>query len=726
MKTPGYRKLKKILLATLATSAIFFPRIELASAAETVQPENSSNNRVTVNENGYEIERTENGLPSVTSADTDGEYDMVYGGGGERNSGEASDNNVTINGGKFNGIFGGMSTYGSVFGNVIIVNGGTISGGVAGGVLFFPYNSTGILGNVYGNRVVIRGGTIGFVSGGEIAYANPSSEGTPDFTQYSSGSVYDNTTEVHGGKITDGISGGSALTGSAFGNKIIITGGTISGSIIGGEVRYQTANSKVTGNQIIILNSPDLSGATLIGGLLRSSDSSGSSYSSDGNILSIQTSGLTAQNIYGFGGINFVVPGYAINSSTPILTLTSGTTTLGLDTIGIQFYGDANLNTGDTVNLIYNANRIDTGDTTSRDITVTRGVTGIYGLNLANNGTGLTGTVTRRLGDTVNVPSIPVPNIAPVVSINPVLAPNDITFGIEVDDNGHFLTPEESHAQAVENVREQHGYEVFMNTGFGHMKTKTGGGTYIKSDNTTIDLGMARTLMNDNSRTYIAPIVEHNHGTYEGHLRDGIDGNGNTKYWAGGVIARNMQDNGFYYEGSIRAGRSENNFASDNFIVNNAPQRVSYDMEAPLFAGHVHIGSFRRLNADNILNVYGIYARTQQNGLNSDLSSGEHVHFNSVHSNRLRLGYRMTTRTSRISRIYTGLAYQYESNSSSTASGDNWSNTSAGAKGSSLMLELGWQIKPRKDIPWMVDVYSTGWLGHQQGGTIMAKVKKSF
>mgnify|MGYP007069842998 CR=1 FL=1 len=521
MKSISYKKLKKILLATLATSVIFFPRIELVSAAESVQPENASENSVTVNETNYDV----NG----TTTASEGDYDIVYGGGSERNTGDANSNTVTINGGNFNGVFGGMSTRGSVFGNRIVVNGGTISGGVAGGVVFIPYSGTGVLGNVYGNLVVINGGTIGFVSGGEIAYANPSGESTPDFTQYSSGSVYDNTTEVHGGKITDGISGGSALTGSAFGNKIIITGGTISGSIIGGEVRYQTANSKVTGNTIYILGSPDLSGATLIGGLL-SGGSLGNSYSSDGNTLNIYTSGLTVQNIYGFGGINFFVPGYAINSSTPILTLTGGTTSLNLDTVGIQFAGDSTLNTGDTVNLISNTNGLDTGDTTSADITVTRGVTSIYDMNLANSGSGLMGSVGNRRGDTVNVPSIPVPNIAPVVSINPVLAPHDINFGIEVDDNGNFLSPEEAHAQAVENVREQHGYEVFMNTGFGHMKTKTGGGTYIKSDNTTIDLGMARTLMNDNSRTYIAPVVEYNHGTYEGHLRDGIDGDGNTKY----------------------------------------------------------------------------------------------------------------------------------------------------------------------------------------------------
>ncbi|MBO4401809.1 MAG: hypothetical protein J5809_08190 [Selenomonadaceae bacterium] len=688
----------------------------VAFAAENVQPSATSGNSVEVNSDNYSINGT------TTAAD--GEYDAVFGGGYEQNPSAANNNRVTINGGRINGVFGGMSTYGGATGNRIVINGGNISGGVIGGAVYFPYDSTSSVGNVTDNLVIINGGTVNFVSGGEIAYAYPTDGSAPDLTQeffQSGGDVSGNTAQVEGGTVTNGVSGGSALTGSATGNTVNINGGKISGSVIGSEVRYPTENSAVTGNTINISGSPDLSGANLIGGLL------GSGYSPDGNTLNINTSGITAKNIYGFGGVNFHVPDSLLNNTTPMLTLTDGSTSLGLDSVGVYFDGNSSFKTGDTVNLIYNANGLNTGDTTSQDLTVQKGSTSIYGLNLANNGTGLSATIGNRLGDTDNVSSVPYPVLAPI-EIVPALTYVHIPIGFDqyVDEDGYFMTPEEGKAQAVENVRENRGFELFLNTGFGHIKTKTGDGTYVKADNTTIDLGFGCTLFSDNSQTYIAPVIEYNRGDYDSHLHNGITGSGKTKYFAGGVVARNMLNNGFYYEGSFRGGRDENNFTADNFIVNNSPQRVSYNMDAPLYAGHVRLGKFNRLNANNILEVYGIYAYTQQNGMNSDLSTGEHVSFNSVHSNRMRLGYRMTTRVSKISTIYTGLAFQYESNSGSTASGDVWSNSTAGAKGSSGMIELGWQIKPRKDTPWVVDAYATGWIGHQQGGTIMAKVKKSF
>ena len=86
----------------------------------------------------------------------------------------------------------------------------------------------------------------------------------------------------------------------------------------------------------------------------------------------------------------------------------------------------------------------------------------------------------------------------------------------------------------------------------------------------------------------------------------------------------------------------------------------------------------------------------------------------------------MTTRTSALSKIYTGLAFQYEGNSSSTATGDDWSSTASGSKGASGMLEIGWQFKPSKKVPFMIDAWATGWIGHESGVTAMAKLKRAF
>ena len=93
-----------------------------------------------------------------------------------------------------------------------------------------------------------------------------------------------------------------------------------------------------------------------------------------------------------------------------------------------------------------------------------------------------------------------------------------------------------------------------------------------------------------------------------------------------------------------------------------------------------------------------------------------------------RIGYRLTTQVSKISRVYGGLAYQYDKNSSSKFiyEGLSEAKTSSGAKGSSGMIELGWQIKPNKNVSWIVDVTAVGWTGRMHGLNVMAKIQKEF
>ena len=658
-----------------------------------------------------------------TTIEDDDEHDIISGGGDASNSENSLKNSVTVNGGTVNGVFGGMSISGKVYKNQITINGGIINGGISGGLTYFPYDSSAVAGDVYDNKITVNNGTIAFVSGGEVAYSYLNSSGAiSDFSAErfkNGGNVYSNTVTVNGGEITSGIIGGSALTGSALNNSVNLNGGTISGSVIAGEVRYPTTNSAVTGNSINIRNSPNLSNANLYGGLL------GSNYSPTDNNLNIYASKITAKNIEGFGGVNFFVPDSNLqDTSTPILTLTSGSTNLELDTVGVQVSGYSNFNTGDTINLLYNSNGL-TSSVSSYNTTVTKGSTGIYGLTLSNNSTELTGTIGERLGDTENVPSIAIPNEY-AIDIVPKYIKNEIQTDNYVDDDGNFLDLENDKAQIAEHIREQHSSEFFLNSGYSNLKTKTGSNTNVKSHSSNYDIGLAKTLLSNSGNLFIAPLFEYNHNNYESKLKDGKIGTGNVKYSALGFVARKMNNSGFYYEGSFRYGRAKNDFTAENFVVNDVPQRVSYQMHAPLFATHIRVGNLKRINKNNLLELYGILAYSRQNGMSSDLSTGEHVDFSSVYSHMEKIGYRLTTRTSKVSRIYTGIAFQYDSNSDSEASGEDWSSSTAGAKGASGILEIGWQFKPLKTVPWMIDAYATGSFGYQRGFTAMAKIKKAF
>ena len=78
------------------------------------------------------------------------------------------------------------------------------------------------------------------------------------------------------------------------------------------------------------------------------------------------------------------------------------------------------------------------------------------------------------------------------------------------------------------------------------------------------------------------------------------------------------------------------------------------------------------------------------------------------------------------SRVYTGLAYQYEYSGEAIARYNGSETPSTKMQGSSGLLELGWQLKPTKSSPWMLDFNTTGWIGHQEGITASLKVKKEF
>ena len=278
------------------------------------------------------------------------------------------------------------------------------------------------------------------------------------------------------------------------------------------------------------------------------------------------------------------------------------------------------------------------------------------------------------------------------------------------------------------------GYNIFLNTGGGRLKTKTGGGTYIRSSRGNYDLGFARSLDSQAGKLYIAPVFEHVTGHYNAVLPSNkfgeVQGHGTTKYDAGGFIARKMNNAGYYFEGSFRGGRVENSFASNDFVRSDGKVRGEYSSKSTVFTGHVRLGQAKRLNANNVLDVYGMYFYTRQNGDDVDIYSNsgkDRVSFNAVQNHTLRLGYRLTTCTSKISRVYTGLAYQYDRSSNSiVTAADGYSRTADGVKGSSGMLEIGWQIKPNKNNMWLVDINATGWLGHHEGFNLMAKMQKSF
>ena len=94
-------------------------------------------------------------------------------------------------------------------------------------------------------------------------------------------------------------------------------------------------------------------------------------------------------------------------------------------------------------------------------------------------------------------------------------------------------------------------------------------------------------------------------------------------------------------------------------------------------------------------------------------------------SNRIRIGARLTHKINDMNSIYGGLAYQYEFGGEARAHFTGVNETpSPSVKGSSGMLELGWQVKPGG--PLTLDLGVTGWAGKQRGGSVQLGATWTF
>lgn len=712
-----------------------------------------------------------------------GEFvDPVYGGYSDS---DAVENTVNITGNSESPslfyVFGGYSTSGKAINNVVNVSGGSVSGlssGVYGGYsessdatgnqVNFNLNHYTYLrgirggvsryGNATGNIVTIDDvSNVDFVSGGSSAYGNATG----------------NIVNINGGFI-GAVYGGWANEGSASNNVVNITDGYIfrvsswsisdtTGVIYGGH------GSIATDNTINIYGSPNLTNARIYGGTVQYGYGVGAGVSS-GNTLNIYTKDLTAENIGAFQNVNFYIPVGTVNGDT-ILTLTDSGGTY-LSGVAIKAGVDANnttLQNGNVVTLLTNANGLTTDANTTYG-KLTEGVSVTYDLNLSQSGNSIIATIGNATLNPATriIDQTPKAAIDTVISVidNPILPPSfdsilpssfdfeddygsvdavpknfDIgskdtekndgkqknSGGIDADEN-----KDEEKAEEIADVPNPTppGWEIFANMGGGSLRTKTGGGSYVDTKTANLDMGFARMIDNGGAGKFtIAPIIDYANGNYDSYLSDGTQvthGSGKTRYIAGGGIFRKSWRNGLYLEGSFRIGKVKTDFASDDF---NTANRITYDTKATAMAGHLKIGKNIRLSPNNLLDVYATYYHAHQGGMDVDLyPTGDKYRISSANSGRLKLGYRLTTRTSRISRVYAGLAYQYERTSgiSATYLAKNLSTSSGRESGSSGMLEIGWLIKPLKNNPWALDINATGWVGHQRGVTAMAKVSKTF
>ena len=608
-----------------------------------------------------------NNIVSITRSEVG---DNVY--GGYNAGGNANDNIVSISGGKVDAeVYGGSVTGdGNAIGNTVTISGGQVAN-IYGG-------STSGQGNANGNMIIIDQDCYitSMAAGG---YAN-------------TGNTNDNTVILANITIENNLYGGYTATGNADNNVVHISDSTISSFLYGGYTNTGNAND----------NTITISGDSSVGEELCGGNSSGGGKVREGNTLNIASAGLSLGNVANFENYNFYLTDANINNAAAVLNLqTSSNTNLDKANINSTLSGAAcALNVGDTVKLLHNSNGFDTNDITT-GTTLQQGFSLIYGIELDTTSTDSVNFTVTEGGRATEASKSPSETRLATVGFLNSGADNFTDKGI---------------ANAVAVASSDNG-AVFAAAGGGQSRLHSGSYTDIKGYN--FALGAAKAITNNAGKLTYGPFAEAGWGTYDSHLDCGVRGDGNTRYYGVGAFARQDNNSGTYYEGSLRYGQTNSDYSGSGLTDGlGNPLAATYDSNSAYYGAHIGIGKVSKLTDTTSTDIYAKLLYTHQQGDSAVMAgSGETYDFDAVDSTRARVGARLSKDYSTRATAYVGTAYEYEFDGEATATVKGFSTLAPSIKGGSGMLELGYSLKPKAANDPTIDLSLQGWLGKKEGFT---------
>lgn len=240
----------------------------------------------------------------------------------------------------------------------------------------------------------------------------------------------------------------------------------------------------------------------------------------------------------------------------------------------------------------------------------------------------------------------------------------------------------------------------FVAVGSGNMRYKTG--SHIDSKSWHVGGGVSKQV----GDLMFGIAVEHGKNNYDSYVNE-AHGEGKGKSIGGTVFAEIKKDNGVHYDLALRTGRIKNTYSA-NLLGGYS----NYDESSTYYGMSIGGGKEFALNDKDKVDVYGRYYWAHTNS--SDVTiAGDKLNFDAVNSHRTRLGSRYTHTVNDMSKLYAGLAWQYEFSGEAKATVNGDAAPAPSLKGHSGMLELGWKVEASKNIA--IDLNMSGWTGKQRG-----------
>ena len=565
---------------------------------------------------------------------------------------------------------------------------------------------TGAMGYyVQNNKTIIKDSDITItwdsISGGNAAYGE---EG--DFANNNTVEIINSTVNLDNGY---GIIGGYAVKGDAKNNNVIISGDNtvINCNIYGGigGLKASAGTGEVSNNSITLKDNANLSQAELIGGY----NAAGTDIS--GNKLIIN--GWTGQNVkgaYNFSDIDFTNIKWA-SGNTVLKIIGNGETDALANTKinhdNVIFSGGTKLKTGDSMTLVAGDKLGISADNVSTASKFTAGVAteGTGTAEVASDGNSVKYTLTKvKHTDQIDL-----------VAENRAVAAAFVNQGTDlISDSLDTISRDSNYG--VKTFAAVHGnrskYDVNSDIKINGWSTIVGVGNAGKFDNGS---EFSWGVFYENGRG--------NYRTYNEFNNEFFRGDGSLVYNGGGIAARYTNKNGVYTEGSLRAGMLKSDM--DNALRDGAGNFYGYESESAYYGAHLGIGKIISLSESSDLDVYGKFFHTYTEGDSFKVANDE-FEFDSINSDRLRIGARITSNKENKFSTYYGLAYEYEFNGDADMTAQGLKAPTQSLQGSSVMAEIGFNYQPTPTSPWSFDLNMRGYAGERQGGSFNVQATYTF
>ena len=559
---------------------------------------------------------------------------------------------------------------------------------------------------VTGSSVTSTGGRITDVFGG---YASAQSDSGNAYAAargnvvHLQGGVYQ---AVHGGMAETRTNAGRT-TAIAEGNTVYISGGTYPGSgyIVAGWAKRTGAGSAIARNNTIEITGAPGPLPALSGG--RVSDPS--DISENNALIVRRTKGITAISVEFFQRFVFYAPA-DLAAGEAMLSLSALAPDVELKGAAVEAYLPASSTAHELTLLQAGIGDIKTDAATK--MTVYEGISGTLANAMYVDSTRKKLLVRRdgvfqfTGGDNAK-------------SLAETMAGAAAFLG-----TGAHLFTDGGLASASAEAASASGFAPFAAMGGSSLRHETG--SHVEMTGMNLAVGFSRELKRGNDRLLFGPLVEYGRGSYDSYV-NAVHGDGTVSYLGAGAFLRREQTNGMFYEGSLRFGRSDMDYAAD-IRMGSGTVHTSYDTDANYIGAHLGIGREITAGSGNKREIYLRYFYTRQDGASATLSTGDRYDFSAVDSHRVRTGVRWTMpQTGGALILGTSVQYEFGGDTSATyhrPGGLSYTSPSPSLQGFSSSLEVGWKAAVRENMT--ANVAVEGWMGKQRGVSLSAGVEWMF